>query len=361
MRAALQTFLAGIAELEGYLTDAANEEVLLGLLLAHIETLEPTEGQLLAKLPGTATVRRRYVYAVAIVSLYGLLERFVDTLIERFVDRIASFASTYGDLPEVIRRNHISFSVDLARAIIDDRYRGASMRDEVIANLHSCLSGDLPFQLNGSAFVLHRGNITLARITQFLSSVGVDGHLRKTTRSGEFSRFLSGIYPGRDIRAIPDQELPRVFFTIDDLVERRNEVSHGVLNVDEIESIELLKERCRFIANYGLGLYEIVAQDIVAQEITSAVAQNLGAPVAVFDGSIVCFRSASCKVKLGDVLVAATGDRELPFRFGMIESIEINRIRYETVVLSEPTEFGMKVPFRARDRFSYYILPSGVI
>jgi hypothetical protein len=100
MRSALQTFLVGIVELLRYLTDAANEEVLLGkLLLDRFDTLEPAEVEFLGNLLANTTLRRRYVYAVEIVSLYGLLERFVDTLIERFVDRIASFAGTYADLP----------------------------------------------------------------------------------------------------------------------------------------------------------------------------------------------------------------------------------------------------------------------
>jgi hypothetical protein len=53
------------------------------------------------------TDRKRYVYAVAIISLYGLLERFVEALIQAFVEQIAQLVDAYDKLPEEIRKGHL--------------------------------------------------------------------------------------------------------------------------------------------------------------------------------------------------------------------------------------------------------------
>jgi hypothetical protein len=50
-----------------------------------------------------------------------------------------------------------------------------------------------------------------------------------------------------------------------------------------------------------------------------------------------------------------------PYRFSEIESIEINHIRHVSLDIEDVTEFGIKVSFRARDRFDYFVLEAGLI
>jgi hypothetical protein len=354
MKASLQAFLAGVEELQGFLTAAEREDALVGLLQQRHASLPAEEGVLLTDLLKTRTNKKRYIYTVAIVALYGLFERFVDGLIARFVNRVAALTPAYDKMPEAIRKHHVQFSVDLVKALIDDRFRTDTTQEEVIGNLHSCLSGTAGFRVNGEAFVLHRGNISLSRVTNFLATVGIDAHLRKAVLTDGFSTYLRQRDPERDFTKIPDPDLDKLFEPIDDLVERRNQVSHGVITVDDIESIDLLKDRCQFVAAYGKALYEIVLQDVLRCEIEGSHAQELGSPIVVYRNSIVCFEHASCKLAVGDVLIAQTGDTLMPYRYSPISSIQINNAPQLEINLSLPTKFGVEVSYKARDTFRYY-------
>ncbi len=359
MRTALHTFEAGIQDLDDFLADAEREGILIGLLLREtsLSALDEEEQKLLREQSASRTDRKRYIYAVAIVSLYGVLERLVDTVIERYVAVLAQHASKFADLPDAIQKHHTALSIELLKAIIEDRFKRDTTQEGVISNLHSCASGSAEFKLNGPAFVLHRGNITLAKITSFLTSVGVDKHLRKVLLTNAFSMFLAQSDPERDLQQTSDQELKTILQPIDDLVERRNQVSHGVIDVDDIEAVALLRDRCRLIRAYGNALYEILLQEILASELTKDGVLFLGKPIAVFNKSIACFESDCARIAEGDIMVAKVTDALLPFRFGRIRSIEIDKVRHQEINLTILTRFGTALPFRTRHDYDHFVLP----
>jgi RiboL-PSP-HEPN len=363
MRASLQTFAAGIEGLDAFLTDAERQTALIGMLLDadRQKTLTPGEQELVRELSNSRTDRKRYMYAVAIVSLYGLLERLVDSLIERFVARMSAAVSSYEALPEAIKKHHMPLSIELVKAIIDDKFKRDSTEEQVVANLHSCLSGADKFQLNGAAFVLHRGNISLSKVTSYLNSVGIDSHFKKIVSAKTFVSFVQATEPERDLTNISDQDLTKILEPIDDLVERRNEVSHGVFNVDALESVSLLRDRIAFVSAYGRALHEVLSIESLRFEIQTAAAQSLGKPLIVFNNSIVCFEHASCAMSEGDILVATTPSSILPFRCSPILSIEIDKVRHQAIDLKTSTKFGMKVSFVASDAYEYTVLPKDTI
>lgn len=363
MKTCIQTFRAGTEELLAFLTNTEHEAELVRLLLRPFrqDALEGEERQLLSQMAAAQTDRKRYIYCVAIVSLYGLLERLVDSLIEAFVGRVASLVGAYEKMPDAIKRNHVPLSLELLKVLTEDRHRQSTTQEDVIANLHSCLSSATDFRVNGAAFVLHRGNITLQKITSFLTSVGIEPHLRRVTRAPDLLEFFETREPERDIRTVVDQELAALLEPINDLVERRNQVSHGVISIDDIESVDLLKERCRFIAAYGAALYDVFAQEALKHEIVLPIAQPLGKPIAVYNNSIVCFEATNCTIAVGDILVAATKIPIEPFRHGPIASLQVNHVDYTQLSISQLTQFGALVPYRASKEYDYYILPDGWI
>lgn len=192
--------------------------------------------------------------------LYGLLasrRASVDQMAERLGmnrralhRRLAREGATFSSIFDEVRG-------DLAlKALSEDRYRGHITISDVVANLHSCIARSGTFRINGAAFVLHRGNIKLDKIMQFLASVGVDGRLRKIVVMPTLEDFFANSDPPRNVRNIQDQDLRLLLSPIDDLVDRRNAVSHGV--IDEIETIDLLLARCNFVNAFVHALYELL-------------------------------------------------------------------------------------------------------
>jgi hypothetical protein len=175
----------------------------------------------------------------------------------------------------------------------------------------------------------------------------------------QLADFLSQREPERPFDHIADQDLPTLLEPIDDLVRRRNEVSHGV--IDDIISTDLLKDRCYFLSSYCEALYQVMVQELLKYQVLCKEVQFLGKPIVVYNDSIACFESNKCDVAVGNILAADTGDPMTPFRFSPIMSIEVNHESFPELHVSENTQFGIKVSFKATDGFNYYVLPDGIV
>jgi hypothetical protein len=358
MRAELADFTAGLDQLVSFLERTERENELVALLNARRLELHAQEVALLQQLVERATHTRQYVYAVGIVSLYGLLERLVDRLVVSFVNHLGSFASAYTALPESFRARHLEQSLALATALLKDSFRTETTHERVVANLHSCLTGGgVNFMLNGHAFALHRGNHSLSRITELLGLVGVQAHLRRVVSTPAFRAHLAARMPERDWSVIAEAEAARLLEPIDDLVQRRNDVSHGAMSADQLESVPLLIERCYFLRAYGAGLNEVMLQDAMRHAAELGAARTLGQPVAVYDNRIVCFEAAG-PIAVGDLLFSVTQDAVQPVRRGRVLRLEVDRAPVPGIDSVVPVRFGAEVDFHAHPKHSYFMLPA---
>jgi hypothetical protein len=356
MKSCLVTFAAGLADLVVFLENSDRETDLVKHLLSEerIGSVTPAEKALLEEISKAATDKRRYVYATAIVGLYGLLERLVDSILEKYVTVVSVLVKRYEDLPDTIKRNHVALSIELVKAVNEERHRSDLTTQEIIGNLHACLSGADPFRVNGQAFVLHRGNLNLSKIREFLGKLGIDAPLRRILLLPTLEARFANEDPSRVIREIPDSDLEMLLAPIDDLVDRRNSVSHGV--IDEIENVELLKDRCRFIEAFAQALHELLEQEVLRIELVHGSIQALGQPIEVYGKRVVCFESEKCKIAVGDRLAFATGDALAPYRWGQVINIEVDHTRYQALDITVKTQFGVEVGFRALKNHDYYLL-----
>jgi hypothetical protein len=165
-----------------------------------------------------------------------------------------------------------------------------------------------------------------------------------------------GIYQDRDIRGVADLDLAALFEPIESLVDRRNEISHGIINIDDIESVDLLTARCLFLMSYVHALYVVTVQELLKHMAARTKMRLCGKPVAVFNHCIVCLEIANQEVAEGDILVAATQDSLEPFRFGRIERLEVDKVATKRVVATDPVKFGAQVSFHASEHHEYYLL-----
>jgi hypothetical protein len=360
MKSGIQAFNLGIKELLIFINCTEDENELIGKL-RNSDLISSKEKELLGKIAHAHINRKRYIYSVAIISLYGLLEQLIDTLIEAYVRRLADSVNEYQKLPEAIRKSHTPLSIDLLKGILDERYWTNEKQEDVIANLHSCVSNATPFRINSSAFIIHRGNITLSKIADFLSAIGINNPLKRASSTTAMLEYFAETQPGRDIIKICDKDIEALFKPIDELVERRNQISHGVVSIDEIESTELLKERCRFVSSYSKALYEILIQDFLKYRINLGDIQSLGKPIAVHGDSIVCFESNNCKIAVGNLIVADRNKSIEPVRYSKIDELQIDNQSYPEILISESTNFGAKVSFKVSKNYEYYVFTEEAI
>ncbi|WP_342316129.1 MAE_28990/MAE_18760 family HEPN-like nuclease [Lysobacter sp. FW306-1B-D06B] len=350
MKSSLSDLISGIRQLDAFLSNTERQAELIALLNARPEQLPHSEAQLVGEVVASATSSRQYVYMVAIVALYGLLERYAISAINDYVMEVSRISGTYERLPERIRANHLQASLRLTEGILKDRFRTDTTWEQVISNLNSCLPGSGAFKLNSSAYSFHRGNITLARLGEMLGGIGVALHPRRVVNTLSYSAYLEQLFPERDISGLSDHELGPLIDSLDDLVERRNSVSHGVLQVDSIESVDLLRERCKFLTAFGQSLYEIMTDELLRYEVERGAAVRLGRPIAVFSSGAMGIRLTG-SISIGDrVFALGKGGFDAP-AFGKILSLQIQGNPLEHVDADTPIDVGVMTdfkPFRGR-------------
>jgi len=143
---------------------------------------------------------------------------------------------------------------------------------------------------------------------------------------------------------------------LDDLAERRNEVAHGNIS-DDILSNEWLIEYIEFFEAYGPALYEVTMSEALQYD-TKYRGIELGQPIKIYKNYIVCIsiKNIPIPIKVGDILVAKTTNKLLPFIAGDIQEIQIDKIPYKEISSNTSADIAMKITFKAKQNQSFFLI-----
>ncbi|NMO37306.1 hypothetical protein HG826_27730 [Streptomyces sp. GMY01] len=215
---------------------------------------------------GTAGLQSFY-YGATIVRLYGLLERFVEETLAESVRRIASMAPSYSSLPEGIRNNHLPLTLEVLGKLSTNKYQGKIDEASLVEKLHSCLSQNGSFSLNDIVFAHHTANFRDEVVRQSFERIGV--RMQKLESSALMNEAMSQHFP----------EEANPFFVIDDLAERRYEVSHGAAS--QLLSAEILDSYISIIESYARAVLDAVTSWLILFAVPN-IGIELGRPDRVF-------------------------------------------------------------------------------
>jgi len=165
---------------------------------------------------GTPAELASYHYNATIVSLYGLLERYVEDLLSEIVRAVAKAVPTSAQLPPRIRSHHLPLTLEVLNALEAKRYKGTADSASLISTLNGYLAGSAGVHVNDQVFTYHTANFRSDVIRQSCERVGFSP-VQDLRDDPEYLTVCSDRFPDED----------NVFFVVDDLSERRNEVAHG--------------------------------------------------------------------------------------------------------------------------------------
>lgn len=214
----------------------------------------------------------------------------------------------------------------------------------------SLLSGNSPYTLNYDAFAYHTANFRATVIESTLSRVGLTNLCARLKAFPPFDGYLGRQFPDRSLESLTAGEM---YFYIDDLAQRRNEVSHGTPS--ELLSTDLLGAYVDFIEAFGTALYEFVRAGALEHEVRHRCKQ-VGQPIAVYNHSIVCVKLKETGVKVSDLLIAHTGNTIRPYIAGPIAEVQVDGTPYQSLAPQPEVDVGLRVNFRAKDNYTYYLL-----
>lgn len=299
--------------------------------------------------------KRQFEYNSIIVSLYGFLEQFVESLIESYLEQLNRIIPVYAELPEDITRNYIDVSVEFMKHIKELKYKEKESvtKEKLISDLHSCISDSAEYRVNPYPFVHHTANFWFDVIANSFASVGVRNVSGRVIKCPVFTRYLKENEP----ESVDHTEPKRALFYLNDLVIRRNEVAHGNAPDELLLSKAILLDYIRLLEAYGKALYEVVYSEVLRYEVKYN-GTELGSPIRIFkQGKVVGISVKETTIKVGDVLVAKTANDILPYIAGKITELQVENVSCKEVpASSERVDIGISVPFRAKENHTFFIV-----
>ncbi|HHA0035896.1 TPA: MAE_28990/MAE_18760 family HEPN-like nuclease [Yersinia enterocolitica] len=129
-------------------------------------------------------VSARFNYNVAIISLYGLFEQFIESQIENFVKNISRLALCYDDLPENLKSNHSLLTLKYAQKNLSDKYIESETKNTnhklLIQSLYESLNHKAEnFSIDAKVFSSHTSNFRCELINVMFGYIGVERVIEK--------------------------------------------------------------------------------------------------------------------------------------------------------------------------------------
>lgn len=352
MSGALQVFCKGANDLLSFISGIELERRLLAATTNDPPTSETERiaGQIRLN-SGTGSMKKRLDYNTVIVTLYGLFEQLVEGLIGEYSTSLSRSAPFYADLPEKLQKAHSDMSVELLPRLDHSKYRGRVQTHQVIANMHSCLSGESEYKLNLEALQQHSANFRSDVLGQLFERLGIKQVLQKLPRYEPFFSYLNTNL-NDESGSLAKTEI--IYEQLDDLADRRNDVAHGVSS--DILSIDILRNRISYLTALVESLACLVDEESVGFQ-ASAKGKLLGKPILVVNDEVVCIELHNQGLMEGDLLVMVDCNWPNPCMYSPILEIQVNNVRHEYVPPSSAIKVGCRVGFRARMNRRYILIP----
>lgn len=357
MKATLIQFESELADLHHYIQELELESKLLS---SNINETAPMIHELFLLqlqdyMADTIIKRRVFNYNCIIVTLYGYFEQFIESMLKAYVDNLNKIIPRYVELPSRITKHQIDLSFRLINRIEQTRYRSSMTPELLISNLYSCINNSNKYQINAEAFTHHRANFRIDTIKESFSRVAVSNISEKIKMNDIFQKYLIEQFPCRKIANIKSNE---VFFYLNDLADRRNDVAHGTPSEDILNNQYLLEYIDYFII-FAQSLYEVMRNETMQFELKYQGIE-LGKPICVLKkGKVVCISIKDSKLRIGDLLVAKTSDKNNLFLIGEINELQIdNKIVFEA---ESGCDVGIQVPFKAKQNYSFFVIPKNIL
>ncbi len=249
------------------------------------------------------TDQRVFEYKAAIISLYGLLEKYVETWIKEYFDSLSSLIYEYNKIDEKIRNNHFELSLKLINTIITResvKYQHLT-KEEVLRKLNNCIfHPNVNYQINTEAFVISSGNLKHNKIVDLFKLLNLDLN----------SELIKNDSLNKEIGLVSNQiantEKDILYNKINDLVERRNQIAHGSETLD-ILGLSGLEPYIQFLEVYCQAIFETLVENIIKQESIHTF-QKIEKVVKIFNSKILAFEIDNYTLKVGDMVIIETAE-----------------------------------------------------
>lgn len=304
---------------------------------------------------GYLTVRRQLDGAAFIVVLYAAFEKFVEDLVWSRT-KLEVAAVKYDELWEVLRNKHMERSATLlAKGYLGEGRYANLTPAAAIANLHQCISGIQPYELNQHAVLHHENNLRPATIQELFSLTGVSSIndlARQTEPLVQWNLQLTGILGPAQLSSIERH--------LDEIVKLRNQTAHTGVGSGQVLGSAEMQDHLEFIRAYCRALYVVVAGSYLDQAYiakrgaSTALGEFLEGPYRNHGDAIVVHKP-SCRTYVGQPVIGKRDNRV--DRWGTVQEIRIDNKPIPVVEAGDSAaKIGLRVDFKLTKGTQLYLL-----
>lgn len=325
--------VAGYVALE---TDSEQIKALLNTLKGHDKTFRID--------------KKVFEYKAIIISLYGILEKFIEIWIKEYLDRLSNIVPEYTQIDEKMREKHFEFSLKLISTITSResaKYQHLT-KEQVLSNLNNCIQNPSNYKFNTEAFVLLSGNLKHNKIVELFKPLNIDlnGKLKIN------QTLVQHIQYERQKENIANLETAVLYEQINDLVERRNEIAHGSEVIDNILEHSVLENYLQFLEKYCQAIFEILSEEVIKQESVYHF-QEIENVINIFKREILAFEIENYELKVGEVIIIETAEG-LFFKKTILE-IHLDKMSYQQITIENKTNVAIRVEPKIQKNQKFFL------
>ena len=239
------------------------------------------------------TKEKIFNYRANIISLYGALEFFIEEVFKEYIENLRVIIPKYTSLNTKIKGSYFSNVAKLHEKINYAKFSHITER-QIAQNIERVIVQDKN-EIIAESFFGNGGNYKHDVICGLFQSIGISNINYNITRLPPLFNLLS------DSTQDNEQQRKKVQMRIDELVERRNEVAHGV-TTDDIIDIDSFEDILKFIAAYCNSLNELLEHELLAYK-WEQLSSNIYTPIKIYNDCIAELKVNNIHLSVGNKVI----------------------------------------------------------
>lgn len=217
---------------------------------------------------------RSFNYRSNVISLYGYFEQFVESIIAEYLKELCSLQPNYHDMSKKLIENYPTLMFSLYGKLSYPKFAALSEKD-ITASLFETINLNKS-SIRSEAFIQNGGNYRHSEIETAFIRLGVVGLGNNLRLYNPLYELLKVSYGEDKIKSMPIED---AYLTLDEFVNRRNDIAHGVNQIPIVNGIDFIDQFVSYLEKYSIALNDLLTDLLYEKRFAQGVEI---APLRVF-------------------------------------------------------------------------------